>query len=87
MNEPSLETVYQRTVERLELDITAVDADATLVSIAISLKRIADVVEGTNAWGEQGFALIARAVTEQLRGEEMKRVTINRDKPLQEGER
>lgn len=34
--------VYLDTVERLEPEITAVDRDAALASIAISLKRIAD---------------------------------------------
>lgn len=35
---------YLRTVERLEPDISMIDRDAALASIAISLKRIADVL-------------------------------------------
>jgi methanogenic corrinoid protein MtbC1 len=38
---------YLATVKRLEPDINILDSDATLTSIAISLKRIADVLE---AW-------------------------------------
>lgn len=37
--------VYLQTVERMEPDITYVDRDGALASIAISLKRIADVME------------------------------------------
>ena len=58
---------YLKTVDRLEPEVTPVDKAGALASIAISLKRIADVMESTNAWGEQGYALIARAITEQLR--------------------
>lgn len=36
---------YLQTVERMEPDITSVDRDGALASIAISLKRIADVME------------------------------------------
>lgn len=36
---------YLKTIERLEPDITLIDKDAALASIAISLKRIADVLE------------------------------------------
>lgn len=36
---------YLQTVERMEPDITYVDRDGALASIAISLKRIADVME------------------------------------------
>lgn len=39
------ETAYQKTIERLEPNITPVDADATLASIAISLRRIADSLD------------------------------------------
>ena len=64
---PSIDEGYLGTVERLEPAITPLDVSGSLASIAISLKRIADVMETTNAWGEQGSALIARAITEQLR--------------------
>ena len=36
---------YLDTVKRMEPDIAMVDRDAALASIAISLKRIADVLE------------------------------------------
>jgi hypothetical protein len=36
---------YLDTVERLEPDISCVDRDAALTSIAVSLKRIADSIE------------------------------------------
>ena len=36
---------YLETVKRLEPDISMVDRDATLTSIAISLKRIADTLD------------------------------------------
>ena len=58
---------YLETVARLETDIAPVDMQAALTSIAISLKRIADVMEATNDWGEQGFGMIARSLTEALR--------------------
>lgn len=37
-----MDEVYIKTVERMEHNITAVDHDGALASIAISLKRIAD---------------------------------------------
>lgn len=37
--------VYLNTVNRLEPEIAPLDRDAALASIAISLKRIADVLE------------------------------------------
>lgn len=40
---------YQKTVDRLEPDVTPVDADPARASIAISLKRIADVLEWMKA--------------------------------------
>lgn len=36
---------YLKTIERLEPDITPIDASAFYASVAISLKRIADAVE------------------------------------------
>lgn len=36
---------YLETIKRLEPDISVCDRDATLTSIAISLKRIADLLE------------------------------------------
>ena len=36
---------YQNTLRRIEPDITMIDRDAALASIAISLKRIADIME------------------------------------------
>ena len=63
------ETLYQGITKRFEPDVAHPSVECTEValdSIAISLKRIADVMETTNAWGEQGAALIARAITEQI---------------------
>lgn len=39
---------YQETVARLEPEIAVVDHDAALTSIAISLRRIADVMTGAD---------------------------------------
>ena len=38
---------YQDTIARFEPEIAMTDQDASLTSIAISLKRIADAIEGT----------------------------------------
>lgn len=59
---------YLDTVKRMEPDIAMVDRDAALASIAISLRRIADVLEGTNEYGESGARAIARGIIEGLRG-------------------
>lgn len=61
--------VYLGVVKRLEPDITSIDHDAALASIAISLKRIADVLGEPNAWGEVGTAAIAGAIVRGLRGD------------------
>lgn len=42
---PNASDEYLETVHRLEPDIHPVDRDGSLTSIAISLKRIADVLE------------------------------------------
>ncbi len=42
---------YLATVARLEPDIVPVDRDGALTSIAISLKRIADTLEGKSTSG------------------------------------
>lgn len=42
---------YLDTVRRLEPDIAMLDRDASLASIAVSLKRIADVLEGNPETG------------------------------------
>lgn len=39
---------YVETIDRLEPDITMVDRDAALASIAISLRRIANALEKDN---------------------------------------
>ena len=39
--------VYQATLGRIEPNFGVIDRDATLTSIAISLKRIADVLSDT----------------------------------------
>ncbi len=41
---------YLETVNRLEPDISMCDRDATLTSIAISLKRIADFLDNNNTY-------------------------------------
>lgn len=48
---------YQATVNRLEPDITHIDRDAALASIAISLRRIADVMESLDKPNEYGDSL------------------------------
>lgn len=45
---------YQKTIERFEPDIAMTDQDAALTSIAISMKRIADTLEGFDKPSEQG---------------------------------
>jgi len=54
----------------MEPDIAFVDRDASLSSIAISLKRIADGIDAfnsnPNAYGETGFAQLARAIVDGL---------------------
>ena len=59
--------VYLETVARLEPEITMVDTGAALASIAISLKRIADVMERTNEYGERGAEAISGALLRGLR--------------------
>lgn len=43
---PDAHEGYLDTIERMEPDLHMVDRDAALASIAISLKRIADALEG-----------------------------------------
>lgn len=38
---------YLKTVERIEPDVVPIDTDGALASIAISLKRIADTLDGS----------------------------------------
>lgn len=44
-------SAYLDTIKRIEPDIAMIDRDAALASIAISLKRIADAIEGIAANG------------------------------------
>ena len=60
--------IYLKTLDRMEIDITVVDRDSTLTSIAISLKRIADALNTPNDYGEVGAANLARAIKDGLRG-------------------
>lgn len=53
---------YIDTVNRLEPEITPIDATAALASIAISLKRIADMVEGVN----QGQSVLEKILAATL---------------------
>lgn len=62
MGEKERVDAYLETVERIEPDIAMMDRDATLTSIAISLKRIADVLNETNEYGEKGIAAIAGSI-------------------------
>jgi hypothetical protein len=41
-------SAYLKTVDRLEPDMAVIDSDAALTSIAISLKRIAHILESRN---------------------------------------
>ena len=45
--------VYSETIERMEPEITHVDRDAALASIAISLKRVADSLQTIEVCLEQ----------------------------------
>lgn len=58
--------VYLGVIERMEPDITGVDPPGALASIAISLKRIADALERTNRYGEQGIEALSGAITRGL---------------------
>ena len=49
-----LSNPYLDTIDRMEPDLTMVDRDAALASIAISLKRIADALERK----EQGVQVV-----------------------------
>ncbi len=48
MTTDDLVKAYVETIDRLEPDITMVDRDAALASIAISLRRIANALEKDN---------------------------------------
>lgn len=48
-----MDNAYQDTVKRMEPDIAMIDAAAGWASIAISLKRIADVMEWARARAEE----------------------------------
>jgi hypothetical protein len=60
---------YLAVVNRIEPDITALDRDATLTPIAISLRRIADALNEPNAYGEVGTAAISGAILRGLEGQ------------------
>lgn len=51
---------YLDTINRIEPDIAMIDTGAALASIAISLRRIADALEGTNEHG--GLVSISRDI-------------------------
>lgn len=51
---------YLNTISRLEPELAAIDTGPALASIAISLRRIADVVEG------DFFERMSRAIAEGL---------------------
>jgi len=64
--------VYLETVKRLEPDIAMIDAGAGFASIAISLKRIADVLERrefANVRGED-LAAILRSIKDTRSSDE-----------------
>lgn len=54
--------VYLATLARMEPDIAMVDRDAALASIAISLKRIADIMAEPDTHGETGMKALTRAI-------------------------
>lgn len=56
------EALYQTPAEQ-----SAPPAETTLLSIAISLKRIADAMQEPNEYGEIGGAAIAGAIARSLR--------------------
>ncbi len=58
---------YLKTVDRLEPNIYPIDAAAYYASVAISLKRIADVLEKTNGYGEMGFEAVAGTLERKLK--------------------
>jgi len=61
-----IEQVYPDQ-KRFDAGCTFESMDA-LASIAVSLKRIADVMARTNDHGEQGAASIGRSIHDALRG-------------------
>lgn len=58
---------YLATIKRLESDISMCDRDATLTSIAISLKRIADALTTTDRYGATGSEAICYAIRDAIR--------------------
>ena len=59
---------YLNTIARFEPDLAMTDQDASLTSIAISLKRIADALNTPNEYGEVGSAALARGIKDGLAG-------------------
>ena len=59
---PDAQNAYLNTVDRLEPDIAAIDRDAVLPSIAISLRRIADTLCKRNQHGDTAIDRICRAI-------------------------
>ena len=55
---------HQETKARLESDMIPLTQEESLTSIAISLKRIADVLDETNDYGEKGFRLLYRGIVD-----------------------
>lgn len=73
MPEPKSDNPFLNNVERLEPGMWngwSGSSSVADISIAISLKRIADALEtgmvDTNEYGERGFALIGRAIIQGL---------------------
>lgn len=58
---------YLATIARFEPDIAMTDQDASLTSIAISLRRIADALNSPNEYGEVGSAALAGSILRGLR--------------------
>jgi hypothetical protein len=59
--EKSRVDAYMSTVKRLEPDIAMLDKDASLASIAISMKRIADVLDGPESFFARLFNVLEDA--------------------------
>jgi hypothetical protein len=59
---------YLATLARMEPEISMVDRDAALASIAISLRRIADALNEPNAYGEVGSQALANSIVRGMKG-------------------
>lgn len=68
---------YLDTIKRLEPDISMIDLDAGMASIAISLKRIADALNKPNDRAEVGPAAIAGEVQPTVIDNDQGEITVS----------